>query len=451
MFLVKGMKLNPGATRYKGIMMKNILVCILRNSALFLMLFLLGLSVTAQENSAAVESIQNTITSISVSGLKRTKLYIIENPLQKFIGLDAGSVDTNEVIAIVKSSGVVEPLTVGFEDNQDGNGNVLPGRVLAVTVKEKWSILPIPFFSIGSSGWGIGGAFIDTNAFGVKDNIMVMGSYNPSSWMANVMFFDSPNAVGEFGWNIIGMFLHHDTENIDQKGEQTLRRYNSITINPSFGLSYKLTELIGLSISVGYKNVMLRDTESPINTPEDGIQAVSTAPGIGITRNTWDGYFLNEEGASLQYTCNLCFGGDDVHSVTLNGTFNHSIVPGFRVTAKTGMVFATPSASPFFESSPINAAVNILPQKYSAVDFAGISLGLEKYIYKFKFGTLALSAAYQVVYSHGNLLEHQFDHGPAAMLQMYLSGIAIPAVGLGGAYNADKNTWQYAASVGVVF
>jgi hypothetical protein len=410
------------------------------------MIFLLGLSAAAQENSGVVESIQNTITAISVSGLKRTKPYIIENPLQKFIGQDAGNVDTNEVIAIVKSSGVVEPLTVEFEDNQEGGG-----KVLAITVKEKWSILPIPFFSIGSSDWGFGGAFMDTNAFGVRDNIMVMGSYSPSSWMVNVMFIDSPNAVGDFGWNIMGMFLHQDKENIDQKDEQTLRRYNSITINPSFGLSYKLTELITPSISVGYKNVMLRDTESPINAPEDGVQAVSIAPGIGIIRNTWDGYFLNEKSSSLKYTYNFVIGGDDIHSVTLNGTFNHSIIPGFRVTAKTGMVFATPFASPFFESSSVNASVNILPQKYSAVDFAGVSLGLEKYIYKFKFGTLALSAAYQIVYSHGDLLEHQFDHGPAAMLQMYLSGIAIPAVGLGGAYNVDKDTWQYAASIGVAF
>jgi outer membrane protein assembly factor BamA len=429
----------------------------MKRIGIFFVLFLIILSrIFSQEsridNLSNKSTDENTITSISISGLKRTKLYIIENPLQKFIGLDAGSVDINEVIAIVKSSSVVEPLTVEFENSQDGNG-----KVLTITVKEKWSILPVPFFNIGSSGWGFGGAFIDSNAFGVKDNIMAVGSYSPGSWMATVMFIDSPNAVGDFGWNIMGMFLHQDKENIDQKDEQTLRRYNSIIINPSFGLSYKLTELITHSISVGYKNVMLRDTESPINAPEYGIQAVSIAPGVGITHNTWDGYFLNEKSASIKYTYNFVIGGDDVHSVELihsvmlNGTLNHSIIPGFRVTAKTGMVFATPSASPFFESSPISAAVNILPQKYSAVDFAGVSLGLEKFIYKFKFGTLALSAAYQIVYSHGALLKHQFDHGPAAMLQMYLSGIAIPAVGLGGAYNVDKKTWQYAASIGVAF
>jgi hypothetical protein len=37
------------------------------------------------------------------------------------------------------------------------------------------------------------------------------------------------------------------------------------------------------------------------------------------------------------------------------------------------------------------------------------------------------------------------------MLQMYLSRVAIPGVGLGGAYNVDKNTWQYAFNIGMAF
>jgi hypothetical protein len=36
-------------------------------------------------------------------------------------------------------------------------------------------------------------------------------------------------------------------------------------------------------------------------------------------------------------------------------------------------------------------------------------------------------------------------------LQMYFSGLAIPGVGLGGAYNVDKNTWQFAFNVGMLF
>jgi hypothetical protein len=355
------------------------------------------------------------------------------------------------VIAVLQSTGIVEPLTVEIEDSRDGDGNVIPGRVLAVTVREKWSIFPIPFFSVNSSGWSAGGAFMDANAFGIKDTMMLMGSYGANGWMANAMYIHSPVSIGSFGWNLMGMFLFQDKESVDQKGEEIQRRFNSMSINPSIGLSYKLTDLITPSIGVSYRNVILRDTESPINAPEDGVQAISITPGIGITHNTWDGYFLNEKSASLKYNYVFVIGADDGHSVSLNGVVNHSIIPGFRVTAKTGIVFATPSASPFFESYQRNAAVNSLPSGYSAVNFSGISLGLEKYLFKFKFGMVSISAAYQAVYSNGELLHNQFDHGPVAMLQMYFSRIAIPGMGLGAAYNVDKNTWQFAFNIGMMF
>ncbi|MDR0526711.1 MAG: hypothetical protein LBG79_02670, partial [Spirochaetaceae bacterium] len=78
-------------------------------------------------------------------------------------------------------------------------------------------------------------------------------------------------------------------------------------------------------------------------------------------------------------------------------------------------------------------------------------LGLEKYLFKFKFGTVSLLAAYQAVYSHSDLLSHQCDHGPVAMLQMYFSRLAMPGMGLGAAYNVDKNVWQYAFNMGMTF
>jgi hypothetical protein len=34
---------------------------------------------------------------------------------------------------------------------------------------------------------------------------------------------------------------------------------------------------------------------------------------------------------------------------------------------------------------------------------------------------------------------------------MYFSGLALPAMGLGGAYNVDKNTWQFAFNIGMAF
>jgi hypothetical protein len=34
---------------------------------------------------------------------------------------------------------------------------------------------------------------------------------------------------------------------------------------------------------------------------------------------------------------------------------------------------------------------------------------------------------------------------------MYFNWLAIPAVGLGEVYNVDKNVWQYASNMGMMF
>jgi hypothetical protein len=407
---------------------------------------LLGVLVfaTVELSSQELPEASNSITAISVTGLQRTKPQVIEKPLQKFIGRDAGTLDINEVYAVVQSSGVLEARSVDILDNPGGSG-----KLLSVTVREKWSILPIPFGGINSSGWSVGGVVMDTNAFGIKDTMMLMGLFGSGDITTSLMYLHSPNGAGEFGWNVMVFFSLQENEGTDQSGKNILRFYNSMSIRPSAGMSYQITELVTSGFGLTYENIRLRDTEHPLNAPEKGIQGITFSPSLNIRHNTWDGYFLNEKQASVKYEYTLVIGGKDVHSVELNAGFNHSFLPGFRFVGKSGGVFSTASASPFFESPPLRARVNILPTSYSAVRMAGISAGLEKSLFKFSFGTISISAAYQAVYSHSDLLTHQFDHGPVAMVQMYFNRIAIPGVGLGGAYNVAKNVWLYAFSMGV--
>jgi hypothetical protein len=392
-------------------------------------------------------SAQEPIRNISVLGLSKTKSYIVERPLQVFIGRD--TIDTNEVYALIQSTGVVEPVSIEVTDNPQGSG-----KILAVTVRDKWSIFPIPIATFNSSGWGAGAVFLDTNAFGVNDTMMIVGMYSPGDIMASLMYIGTPDGVGKFGWSFTGMFSMRGNESYDQSGKkgELLQRYNSMVINPAAGLSYSISPFIAASVGLAYKYVGLRDSDNPVNKPENGVHGITFSPTVTMHwPSIWDGYFLNEKKLSAKYDYTLVVDDADVHSASVTGTFNHSFIPGFRTTVNSGLVFATPSAAPFFTSSPVSAAVNILPTNYYAVDFAGLSLGLEKYLFKFKFGTLAISAAYQAVYSNGAFLSNQFDHGPVAMLLLYLNRVAIPGVGLGGAYNVARNAWQYAVNVGVQF
>ncbi|MCL1836871.1 MAG: hypothetical protein FWG46_04930 [Treponema sp.] len=420
--------------------MKNILCAFF----LFLMLIMPIYSQVLERPNCGVQN-ENIITSFSIEGLKRTKPYAIEMLLQKFIGCDADDVDTNDVYAIIKDTNILEPLSVEITDNETGYG-----KMLIVIVHEKWSIFPVPFFSINSDKWNAGAAFIDANAFGLRDMMLIAGSFGSESWFTTLMYIKSPKAVRKFGFSAMGMFLHQDTENTDQTGNDVLQCFNRLSINPDFSLSYSLSEFINSSLSVSYHFIKLNDTENPINAPQNGTQAISLSPRISTRSSSWDGYLLNEKNASLNYTYRFIIGDNNAQSVTLNAVINHSFIPGFRVTAKTGLLFSTTTASPFFESTP-SQTINILSTNYSVLNYAAASVGLEKYLFKFSFGTISAAAAYQAAYSDGKFLRHQFDHGLVATIQMYLSKVALPGIGLGAAYNIGKNTFQYAANVGITF
>jgi hypothetical protein len=187
-----------------------------------------------------------------------------------------------------------------------------------------------------------------------------------------------------------------------------------------------------------------------MNGPDRGLNLFSAGLGFSLSKNSWDGYFLSQEETSLRYTFNKIQNNSYFQSIQFQGIWEKSLIPGFRLNIRTGLVFE-PSVPILFESSPSDAQVAILPRDFSARNYAGISVGLAKYLFKFSAGTLSISAAYQVVYSQGSILEHSLDHGVTGMLSFYLSRLAIPAVGAGFAYNVKEHFLQGSFSMGMSF
>jgi hypothetical protein len=139
-----------------------------------------------------------------------------------------------------------------------------------------------------------------------------------------------------------------------------------------------------------------------------------------------------------------------LHTLSARGNYELSIVPGFKAGLRGGIHYA-PRSLPILESSASAVDITILPNSFSAQNFAGASLGFEKYLYKFSQGTLAFLASYQTVYSYGPILGNQFDHGASASVNFYLSRIAIPALGFGVSYNVAKGEYVGVFSIGMSF
>jgi hypothetical protein len=219
------------------------------------------------------------------------------------------------------------------------------------------------------------------------------------------------------------------------------------------GLSFNLLENprpLSLSPQVSFNEKILRNRENALNGPDEGLRLFGLGAGLSLNKSTWDGYLFSQEEASMDYSYRIAPDGYSFHSINLRMVWEKSLIPGFRLNLRTGLVFE-PNAPILFESSPSSAQVDILPRAFSARNYAGASAGLEKYLFKFPFGTLSAALAYQLVYSQGSVLGDSLDHGLAGKLSFYLSQLAIPALGLGIAYNVKEHYVQGYFGLGMSF
>ncbi|MDR2485157.1 MAG: hypothetical protein LBD55_07165 [Treponema sp.] len=392
----------------------------------------------------------NVITEIEISGLKRTKLPVAEKPLRKFLGREGDGLDVDMVYAAIKDTGILEPVSVEIQDRI----NRPPGKILKVEVREKWAIFPLPVVSVSSENMGFGGFFIDTNAFGLNDKFFLGGmtrvkDWAVKGWMAGGGYMHSPLREWFPGWAVAAFFSRDERHDTDQKNYD-LRRFNLDSIRVSMGIAYPFTDLFRGTFGFSYHEMILRDYDSPLMSPESGARILSMGAEIGVRRTHWDGFLLSQESASLGYTFSAGIDSPSFHALSLAGAYEKSLIPGFRINLYTGMLY-DPEVPVLFESSPSSAKVNILPASFSARHYAGASLGLEKYLFKLPLGTFSGHVSYQAVYARGSILGDTFDHGVFAALSFYLSQVAIPAFSVGAAYNAAAGYLQAAFSLGMSF
>jgi hypothetical protein len=386
-----------------------------------------------------------TITGVSVRGIKRTRPHVAEYPLQKFIGQDGMLLDFNEVHAAIVGTGILEPLSIGVEPAPDRDG-----LILVVDVREKWAFFPFPVFFADSSGniQG-GGAFMDANAFGLNDTFIAAGLYGSSGWLASVIYQYTPERKRLPGWSVMGMYGRLNQQDTDQH-KRELRNYDQETILGNLGIQYPATEYLTLSVSSSLLRRSVSDGDHPLEVPDRDIFAGSVNPSLEIRRNHWDGFLLAQRRASLDYTLMLPADHSSLHAISARANYELSLVPGFKAGIRGGIHYA-PNTLPLLESSAAVVNIAILPSSFSAQNFAAASLGFEKYLYKFSQGTLAFLVSYQAVYSYGPILGDQFDHGVSGAVNFYLSRIAIPALGLGVSFNAAKGEYAGVFSVGMTF
>lgn len=397
-----------------------------------------------QDNSGTNSS--GIITSIEIIGLKRTKPRVARYPLEQFLGREGSTLDMNAVKAAIKSTGILEPLEVELVNKGDG-------LVLRLTVEEKWAIFPFPLFMASSGGIGAGLFLTDLNAFGLLDRAAVGGMYASNGWMVTAMYQQTPGRIGEPGWNGAFSYSRRDSANTDRKGILH-RRYTTDQIRFSLGLNVPFTDHFSSNGYLWFSAVSLKENRNTLNPPGNGAMILGINRSIFLHYSRWDGYLLSRQNLSLGYTRNISILGSSFHQIDFRGVYEQSLVPGFRLTLRSGAIWkseADPGSAPLYEEGPQRALVDILPGSFSARCYAGFSGGLEKYLFKIRWGTLSVVGAWQCVFSYGLISGCEFDNGPSGGLRFYLSHLALPALGGGIAYNINSGLYQLTLNMGMDF
>jgi hypothetical protein len=409
---------------------------IMKNLRLFMLCGLLSVMQAAYPEEADSEQF---ITAIAVHGLKRTSLRTAEVPLRQFIGRRAGDLDLDAVHAAVLDTGILEPLAIEIQDGTDG-------KILSVSVREKWSIFPLPLLFVTSGEVNGGLFFIDANAFGLNDKFFAGGMYGTDGRMLMSGYMHSQRE-GFPGWNASASYAQSERRNTGREGND-IRRFRLDSIGASAGLSYSFTKGVNSGLRVSYRQMAVKDSDSPLAAPESDVHAAGFGVSASLRKSRWDGFLLSEETLSGYYTFTTMAEADGFHELGLRALYQKSLLPGFRLNFSAGLLYQ-PLAPALFESPPHAAQVDILPGSFSARNYAGISAGLEKHIFKISFGSLSARISYQAVFSEGPILGAEFDHGPAGSLVFYLSRLAIPAMALNLAYNLPAKKPQFSFSLGI--
>ena len=386
----------------------------------------------------------NIINEIVISGLKRTKKHVVEKPLKKYIGQDASKVDLNDVRAAIVETGILEPLSIEIEDDFQKDG-----KILKVEVHEKWSIFPIPIFFANSSGIGGGLGFIDFNALGINDKFMVCGMVDFEGWLAATMYIHTPGMDSSLGWNIFSFYSKKEKSDADEKNND-IRKFGLKRLFVLTGLNYQISEPLIAMLNLSFIDANAYDIKNSLAVPEDNGTMININPKIRIFKNNWDGYFLSQRSIEIGYTYSFGIDSPSYQKIELQTNFEKSLVPGFRMFVRAGMIYA-PDTPPLFESDPGDVKIDILPNSFAAKNLYGGSAGLEKCLFKNSYGTISILSSYQIVYSDGPILGERIDHGVLGSMRFYLKKIAFPAVGFGVSYNVAAKYLQGALNAGMNF
>lgn len=409
---------------------------------LMLLFVLWGNQALAQETTAD-DAGHEVISGIEITGLERTRESYVLAELSHYVGRSVKEISIDDVKTDLQRIGLFDEIEVSISPK----GNQ---AYLDISVKEKWSLIPIPMLSYIEEVTG-GLFFMDMNAFGLNDKFMIGAIGSKSKFRAMAMF-STPALVGKTGLSFFGSGAK-DKDRIYDANKHTVLKYNSVNYMIGAKLTYKISlnssASVGANYSLSYNEVTYNPRETRIDKHDRNMHALSVNGGYVYEKSEWNGWFMSSIRIHLDADLTLINADTVSPDVWFGVSYQKPLfVDRFRVLAHASGYYAWQSTFPLYKKARL-IGVDILPPRFRSSSMYGGGAGLETGIYRFAWASLSIGAQYQIVCLQDWDKKYAFHHGWVGAVNVNLSKIAFPAFSMGVAQDVSNGRFYFALGSGM--
>ncbi len=395
------------------------------------------------------------IGEIEVTGNTRS----LDSTVKRISDIETGSFLSEGAVAQarinLKKSGLFAEVDIKAADCRpdaaevDGDNAVR----LILEVEDKWTLIPVPFFSSDGESVMGGLVVIESNLLGTGKQL-VSGVMGGTDGLSGFAVFADPALLRsnwQFSLSASGGLGEEEIATPDGK---TALTFNSESYGGSFGLGYRFGNRFEAGFRARIEQHELGDISGPSTA---GLSSAQLTDEIGESQQ--------QLGLQARYDATVPYGAllkgfetaarasysfvQDSSAVDAQAALNLPTTAGQRLRLLAAGGYGD---RPLISEEPVSGrdGFRTLPfGKATADDYWSAALAYDVPVLTQDWGAMVISSFYEHGWYRSSAVGEFDFYGPGAGFRIYLRRIALPALGVDVAYNLESGRTVFSVAVGM--